>query len=275
MISQKYIQAWKTHAPWPQPSQIEQDLIIGRALCELYNEPKIQEALAFRGGTALQKIFFDKPTRYSEDIDLVQIPKEAFGDMIDLIRSKLDSWLGKPQIDRKTGRVTMRYRYDSEIEPVETMKLKIETNTGEHFSVMGYHKIPFKMESEWYTGSCEITTFHVEEIMGTKLRALYQRRKGRDLYDFGKAFEHFEKLDDAKVVECFLKYMEHGGVRVSRAEFEKAIYEKRRDSAFRDDIEPLLAEDNSKFDPDKAFDELLERLIVKIPGEPWKGVGKR
>lgn len=73
MISQKYIQAWKTHAPWPQPSHVEQDLIIGRALCELYSEPKIKEALAFRGGTALQKIFFDKPTRYSEDIDLVQM----------------------------------------------------------------------------------------------------------------------------------------------------------------------------------------------------------
>lgn len=271
MISQKYIQEWKTHAPWPQPSQVEQDLIIGRALCELYSEPKIQEALAFRGGTALQKIFFDKPTRYSEDIDLVQIPREAFGDMIDLIRSKLDSWLGKPQIDRKTGRLTMRYRYQSEIEPVESMKLKIETNTGEHFSVMGYQRIPFKMDSEWYTGSCEITTFHVEEIMGTKLRALYQRRKGRDLYDFAKAFEHFNGLDDAKVVECFLKYMEYGGVKVSRAEFEQAIHDKRKDSAFRDDIEPLLTEGRSVFNPDKAFDDLLRRLIARLPGDPWKG----
>jgi predicted nucleotidyltransferase component of viral defense system len=103
MISQKYIQAWTAKAPWSQSSQVEQDLIISRALCELYSEPKIQSSLAFRGGTSLQKIFFKEPTRYSEDIDLVQIPKEAFGDVINLIRSKLDSWLGKPQIDRKRG----------------------------------------------------------------------------------------------------------------------------------------------------------------------------
>jgi len=151
------------------------------------------------------------------------------------------------------------------------MKLKIETNTGEHFSVMGYQRIPFKMDSEWYTGSCEITTFHVEEIMGTKLRALYQRRKGRDLYDFAKAFEHFNGLYDAKVVECFLKYMEYGGVKVSRAEFEQAIHDKRKDSAFRDDIEPLLTEGRSVFNPDKAFDDLLRRLIARLPGDPWKG----
>lgn len=271
MISQKFIQAWKTQAPWPQPSQVEQDLIISRALCELYSEPKIRETLAFRGGTSLQKIFFKEPTRYSEDIDLVQIPKESFGDIVNLIRSKLEPWLGKPQTDFKTGRVTMRFKYKSEVEPVESMKLKIETNTGEHFSVMGYHSIPFKMDSDWYSGSCDITTFHIEEIMGTKLRALYQRRKGRDLYDFAKAFEHFPDMNDEKVVECFLKYMDHGGFKVSRAEFEKAIQEKRGDQGFRGDIEPLLAMDKNKFDPDKTFDDLLKKLIARLPGEPWKG----
>ncbi|MBC7421199.1 MAG: nucleotidyl transferase AbiEii/AbiGii toxin family protein [Bdellovibrio sp.] len=79
MISKEYIQAWKSTAPWNYDAQVEQDLIMSRALCELYSEPKIKETLAFRGGTALQKIFFSKSTRYSEDIDLVQIPKEKIG----------------------------------------------------------------------------------------------------------------------------------------------------------------------------------------------------
>lgn len=271
MISKRYIQAWKANAPWPQSSQVEQDLIISRALCELYSEPKIKESLAFRGGTALQKIFFKKATRYSEDIDLVQIPKEPFGPTIDLIRAKLEPWLGKAQVDKGTARLTMRFRYNSEVEPVEEMKLKVETNTGEHFSVMGYQTVPFEVKSDWFSGKCEITTFHLEEIMGTKLRALYQRKKGRDLFDFAKVYEHFPKVDDAKIVDCFLKYMSHGGVSVSRAEFEKAIHEKRNDSAYRDDIQPLLAEEESAFDPDAAFDELLKRVISRLPGDPWKG----
>lgn len=272
MISEEYIQAWKSKAPWPASSQIEQDLLISRVLCELYSEPKIRSSLAFRGGTSLQKIFFKSPTRYSEDIDLVQIPKESIGETIDLIRSKL-AWLGDPQVDRKKGRVTMRFKYTSEMEPIEAMKLKIETNTGEHFSALGYHKVPFSVDSEWFSGACEITTFHLEEIMGTKLRALYQRRKGRDLYDFARIFEHFPRIEDQKIVDCFLKYMNHESNRVSRAEFEKAMFEKRKDSAFRDDIEPLLSQDVTKFDADKAFDDVQGRLISKLPGDAWKSNG--
>ena len=86
MISREYIQAWKTNAPWGSNAQVEQDLIISRALCELYSEKKIRDNLAFRGGTSLQKIFFEKPARYSEDIDLVQIPKEKMGIDVTSIR---------------------------------------------------------------------------------------------------------------------------------------------------------------------------------------------
>lgn len=39
MIPQGYIQAWREHAPWPNPAQVEQDLIICRALCDLFNAP--------------------------------------------------------------------------------------------------------------------------------------------------------------------------------------------------------------------------------------------
>ncbi|MGH2469017.1 MAG: nucleotidyl transferase AbiEii/AbiGii toxin family protein [Chloroflexota bacterium] len=39
------------------------------------------------------------------------------------------------------------------------------------------------MKSPWFTGSADVPTFALEELLGTKLRALYQRRKGRDLFD--------------------------------------------------------------------------------------------
>ncbi len=269
MISKEYIQAWKTIAPWPSDAQVEQDLIISRALCELYQDSKIRETLAFRGGTSLQKLFFKEAKRYSEDIDLVQIPKEAIGDVASVVRSKLQPWLGKPQVDHKQGRVTMRFRYESTEEPVQKMKLKIEINNAEHFSVFGHQTMDFSMASDWYSGKCQITTFSIEEIMGTKLRALYQRKKGRDLFDFHCVFREFEKLSETNVIECFRKYMDYGGHKVSRAEFEMAMHEKRNDPDFTSDIEPLLPIGSPKFDPHKTMDELGQRLVSLIPGDPW------
>jgi predicted nucleotidyltransferase component of viral defense system len=276
MISENYIQEWKAKAPWPQSSQIEQDLILNRVLCELFSEKLIQSSLAFRGGTSLQKIFLKNPSRYSEDIDLVQIKNELIKPVIKLIRQKLDPWLGEPTFSRKdVGRVVLRYRYSSEVDPVVEMKLKIEINNGEHFSVYPHKKVVHSVDSSWFTGRAEITTFELEEIMGTKLRALYQRKKGRDLFDFQKVFDEFQNLSDDKVIICFQKYLEYEGKEVSRAEFEKNLVSKIKDASFRNDIAPLLPENASTFDIDLAYRDIQDRLISKLPGNPWKGLGTK
>ena len=72
MIPNIFIQNWSNHVKWQTSAQIEQDLIISRALVDLYNDPHIKDALVFRGGTALNKLFINPPSRYSEDIDFVQ-----------------------------------------------------------------------------------------------------------------------------------------------------------------------------------------------------------
>jgi predicted nucleotidyltransferase component of viral defense system len=71
LIPQAYIQAWRAHAPWPNAAQVEQKLIICRALCDLFNAPALAGKIAFRGGTAIHKLLLKQPLRYSEDIDLV------------------------------------------------------------------------------------------------------------------------------------------------------------------------------------------------------------
>ena len=73
MIETFYLDEWRQQRPWPRLLQVEQDLLISRVLVELYQCPKIRETLVFRGGTALNKLYFNPPMRYSEDIDLVQI----------------------------------------------------------------------------------------------------------------------------------------------------------------------------------------------------------
>jgi predicted nucleotidyltransferase component of viral defense system len=81
LIPAAYLQEWGTKAPWPDSRQVEQDLIICRALCDLFNSPALAGKIAFRGGTAINKLLFRQPLRYSEDIDLVQTQPEAIGAM--------------------------------------------------------------------------------------------------------------------------------------------------------------------------------------------------
>ena len=73
MIPARFIHEWKEHAPWPENAQVEQDLVIEKALIEIFANPFLQERLAFRGGTAIHKLLLKPQVRYSEDIDLVQI----------------------------------------------------------------------------------------------------------------------------------------------------------------------------------------------------------
>ena len=183
MIPQNAITAWRKSVPWGSPDQVEHDLVLSRAICELYAHPIIAEQLVFRGGTALHKLFFDPAGRFSEDLDFVQAKAEPIGRTTDAIRECLDHWLGEPSWKQNHGRFTLTYRFRTEIEPIITRKVKIEINTREHFNVHPYIRKSFYVKNSWFQGGSQVLTYSVEELLATKLRALYQRKKGRDLYD--------------------------------------------------------------------------------------------
>jgi len=132
MIPLDYITQWRSHAPWQQISQVEQDLIICRALVDLYSHPVAAENLAFRGGTALFKLHL-LPARYSEDIDLVQMQAGPIGPIIDAVQEKINPWLGEPKRKQSEGRITLIWRVESE--EGLTLRLKVEINSREHFTV--------------------------------------------------------------------------------------------------------------------------------------------
>ena len=99
---------------------------------------------------------------------------------------------------------TATYRFESEIPPVVNMRLKIEINTREHFTVVGYTELEHSMENGWFSGSCSMNSFSIEELLATKLRALYQRRKGRDLFDLFHAMTQLD-VDARKLVIIKIK----------------------------------------------------------------------
>lgn len=270
MIETSAITHWRHHAPWQSDAQIEQDLVLSRALVDIFSDPFLNRSLAFRGGTALNKLYLPHSTRYSEDLDFVQIKPQPIGETIDHIRDVLDPWLGEPRRKRNEGRVVLYYRFDSEGLPSTPLRLKVEINTREHFSFLGYIHKELNVENSWFTGRAEITCFRLEELLATKLRALYQRKKGRDLYDLYICHEVIKSLDFGQVYECFTKYMDKQGLSVTRGQFEENLFNKLSSKFFVNDIAPLMKSNTSSFfNVEKARVFLERQLLPLFPGEPW------
>lgn len=263
MIPQAYITEWSNNVPWQTNEQVEQDLVICRALVEIYSDKFLAESLAFRGGTALHKLYLQPQPRYSEDIDLVQIKAGSIGKVIDHIREAL-SFLGKAKVEAGETMATMKFRFDSEFPPIVSLRLKIETNCREHFTVLGWEKKPFEVKSSWFNGECNLITYKLEELLGTKLRALYQRRKGRDLYDLWKALTT-SNLNPDLLIKCYKEYMNFSLEKPipSKKEFLMNIEAKKIDTDFLGDTTALLSPDE-KYNHEEAFKIVIDTLIERM-----------
>lgn len=260
MIPRAYITEWTATAPWKSMDQVEQDLIICRSLVELFSDNFLAENLAFRGGTAIHKLYLRPQSRYSEDIDLVQTVAGPFGPIADRIQERL-SFLGAPRKNQKENNFTLVYRFATEFEPVKMMKLKIETNCREHDSVLGLKKFPFQVDSSWFKGSAEITTYELEELAATKLRALYQRSKGRDLYDLYKILNSDRKVDLPELIAVYRKYMVQLNQPPTAKIFLRNLEQKMDDPDFFRDTDAILSPVET-YDPDDAYSS-VEFMITK------------
>ncbi len=250
MIPQIFVENWHQNVSWQTPAMIEQDLVISRALVCLYNSPKIQESLVFRGGTALNKLYIRPAARYSEDIDFVQKKPEPIGETINAIRYSLNDWLGEPKRKLTARGVKLIYQYEA-INKLPS-KLKIEINTSEHFHFLQHKQIPYAVDSKWFNGQCIIITYQLEELIATKLRALYQRRKGRDLFDVWFVFSR-GLVDQNLVFDLFHKYCYSSGQLVTKDIFLQNIEQKRLSRDFKVDMNILLP-----FMIEWNFDEAFE-----------------
>lgn len=259
MIPRAYIDHWRTSAPWSSDAQVEQDLVIMRMLVMIFSDDDLRNALAFRGGTALHKLYLAPPVRYSEDIDLVQRDAGPIGPIIDRLRQVLDPVFGEPRRKRGDKMFKLFYRFQTEIEPVINARVKIEINGREHYSVSGFKQVSQIVDSPWFRETCDVTTYSVEELLGTKLRALYQRSKGRDLFDIYHAHILLQPVP-AEIVRAFQFYLGSQGLSISRTEFEANLADKMTDMGFRSDMDPLLRSD-TEYDIDSAFKLVMDNFL--------------
>jgi predicted nucleotidyltransferase component of viral defense system len=242
--------------------QVEQDLILSRALVSIYSDEMLASSLAFRGGTALHKLYLGPQVRYSEDLDFVQVQPEPIGPVLTRLRDVLP-FLDAPKTKRKMSNNIILLRFETTFPPVIELRIKVEINCREHFAVLDRTSLPFGVESLWFSGDCDIITYRIEELIGTKLRALYQRKKGRDLFDLAYALSSTD-LDIEKVVKCYERYITFSDNHLPTAnEFLSNLEAKVADPAFRDDVLPMLR-NGIEYDADIAFRKVANSFVAMM-----------
>ncbi len=263
MIPKPYIAKWQNHTPWKEFAQVEQDLIISRTLVEIFSDEFLRENLAFRGGTALHKLYLNPAPRYSEDIDLVQIKAGPIKPIMERIGEVVTFFEESRNTQVRGHGAKAIYRFTSEYEEIR-MRLKLEINCKEHFNVLEWVDFPFSVASDWFAGDTMIRTYNINELLGTKLRALYQRSKGRDLFDLHYSRLHLD-LDVEKIISCFKNYISFATEKrpPSKKEFLLNVEGKEKDEGFTGDMEALLRT-GVGYNQEAAFEWLKKELIEKI-----------
>ena len=270
MIPRAALIAWSgTRAPWPEENQIEQDLILSRLLIEIASEPLLAEQLAFRGGTCLHKLHLKEHLRYSEDLDFVRTNDEPLlGELYNAIRV-IAADIGLSEHRRKfpsehsdMGTIW----FDGEPESgIGIIRIKIETNVNE-IEPLGQHIfLPYEVKSAWWSGSADIRTFALEEVLGTKVRALCQRRKGRDLFDLWLGLNH-PGVDDAMVARALEHYM--GDKVYSYPQFVQHLKTKVGDAEFESDLATLVREIPAGYTDLAALELVRTRIGLQLRNVP-------
>jgi predicted nucleotidyltransferase component of viral defense system len=233
-------------------------LVLSRLIVEIANHPLLGEELVFRGGTCLHKVVLPEPLRYSEDLDYVRATHGPIGPLLDAIREIADG-LGMDVNTDVGSYPKARLRA-----PFETgsglMRVKIEINTYEISPARPHRRATYEVESGWWSGSAGVLTFQPEELVATKLRALFQRKKGRDLFDLWLALTVLG-LDPAEIVACFGPYRPDGYT-AERA--RQGLEEHIGDPGFRSDLLPLLREIPEDYDVDAAAQRVADALLDRV-----------
>jgi len=191
MIQQMHLTVWQSHASWPKRSQLEQDLRLARGVAAIFSDPVLNEHLAMRGGTVLHKAHLAPAARYSEDIDLVlvkpmetdvldqhlrRVLKPILGNPTDSLTA--DAWLALRNVMKPSKILRTAYKFvPLGLSREET--IKVEVNLYEHASLYPLVEVEIGLlNDDGELTTALVRSYDINEMLGTKMRALMQRQQG-------------------------------------------------------------------------------------------------
>jgi predicted nucleotidyltransferase component of viral defense system len=257
VISPAEIQHWRNRVPWTADDQVEQDLILARLMTEIANDPSLGNELVMRGGTCFHMLWLDRAWRYSEDLDYVRRSEGPIGPILDALRS-IGERVGFDKTSTAVGRHPKAHMH-STFASGNRLRVKVEMNTFERSPALPTTTRTLTVDNPWFTGSAEIPTFAVEELTATKIRAIYQRSKGRDLFDLWLAV-HLAGVKPTAIAHAFGPYRPDGWTpALALANLEA----KLADQTFTTDIDGLLVNRPDGYDAASAA-ETFRTVISAI-----------
>ena len=269
MIRQDHLTTWQAYAPWPKRSQLEQDLRLSRGVAVIFADSALREHLAMRGGTVLHKAHLAPAARYSEDIDLVLVKPMAL-DMLDAhLRRALtpvlghpgdsliaDAWLALRNVLKPSKILRIAFRFVP-IGLHREESIKVEVNLNENASLFPLVSVNLDtLDEDGEPIQVKAVSYDINEMLGTKTRALMQREQGRDLFDLfhawqlGVAGSTPYAVEGDKAMEALAWYLEKEGTRLRRDEANMLLDARLRKESFRRDMDTLLRPGLPKFDVD-------------------------
>ncbi|MGT2460103.1 nucleotidyl transferase AbiEii/AbiGii toxin family protein (plasmid) [Cupriavidus basilensis] len=283
MMQQSYLTAWQAYAPWPKRSQIEQDLRLSRGVAAIFADPLLREHLAMRGGTVLHKAHLAPAARYSEDIDLVLVKSmetEALDGHLRRVLTPVlgvptdsliaDAWLAIRNVLRPSRILRTAYKFV----PLGLRReevIKVEVNLNESASLYPLVSVELDtLDDDGDVFRAEARSYDINEMLGTKTRALMQREQGRDLFDLAHAWQLSAEgttpyaVDGAKAMGAFAWYLEKEGTHFTADEANTALDARLRKDAFRRDMDTLLRPGLPKHDVDGAAAIVREAYFQHI-----------
>ncbi|WP_147522430.1 nucleotidyl transferase AbiEii/AbiGii toxin family protein [Brevibacterium senegalense] len=257
MIPANAITSWGVDHQWPTREQVEQDLLLSRALCAIADDSYLAGELVFRGGTALHKLHLEQPFRYSEDLDFVRRTAGGIAPLTQAL-TRLGTDLGF-EVRTRLG-VHPKILWRTTAESGVPLRIKIEVNTHERSPALPIMKRELTVDSSWWSGTALVATFQPVELVATKIRALYQRSKGRDLFDLWLALDHLQ-LDPDGILAAFEPYRPEN-MTATRAQLN--LEQKLGDATFRRDLDPLVVQWPAGYDVNDAAELVSDTLLARL-----------
>ena len=254
MIPESDITKWGVDHPWSTREQIEQDLLLSQAICEIAGDSLLGNELVIRGGTAFHKLFLPKALRYSEDLDYVRSTAGGIGDILTQLKV-LGEKLGY-RANTQIGKHPKAF-WKGTAESGLPIKIKIEINTYERTPALPLIIVRHNVDAGFYASDAEVKVFQAEELVATKIRALYQRSKGRDLFDLWLAIETLG-LEPARIIEAFEPYKPEG---ITAALVIRNLENKLESRQFLEDLSGLVVSKEINYQPGMAANLVIEKLI--------------
>jgi len=272
--------AHQSAVPWPELYQVEQDLLLSLAMRAIFEDRFLAEQVAMRGGTVLQKVHLAPAARYSEDIDLVAVGDRPESHIIKALTRVLRPVLGKEKSSAwaflrlavrnaaKPSRILRCvFKVPSVSAPGRELAIEVEANVSERVPKYALQRLGFEVGFRGQFFQTTIVSYSINEMLGTKLRAMFQRKKGRDLFDLYWALTSRSALPVSidEVVDAFLHYMREEETEVPRAEFVTHLRSCLGDQAgFCTDMYPLLRS-GLTYDPQEAGLFVERNVLSRLP----------